>query len=228
MSFYNKDRTSDNFWRNTLFIAKGTYNDCYKGIKAVMDACRILSNKVTHFGRVWCIDFASFLGLCEEQMRRQTKHEDSQMSRVYSSELDAGMLKTMANFLPDETYYCPCAIIGTPLPVADLSHLLFPHLASWRFEEGQLYGDKGGKHFLHELLPYLAEVCVQDGIYLIEAFPNHAVSQLLIARIPNYQVWAREKRAEIATMVSNYDQDAMKNLNAAARIVTAASSSPTK
>jgi len=219
MSFYNRDRTKDKFWRNMLFIAKDTYNDCYKGIKAVMDACGILSNKVTHFGRVWGIDFASFLGLREEQMRRQTKHEDSQMSRVYSSELDAGMLKTMANFLPDETYYCPRATIGTPLPVADLSHLLFPHLASWRFQEAHIYGDKGGKHFLYELLPYLAEVCVQDGIYLIEAFPNHAVSQLLIARIPRYEIWAREKRAEIANMVSNYDEDAMKNLSLATQSV---------
>ena len=215
MSFYNKDQKKDCFWRNTLFIAKDTYDDCYKAIKQVMTACGISSNKVTHFGRVWGIDFASFLGMSEPQMRRQTKHEDGSLSRSYASELDYGMMKTMANFLPEEKYYCPRAIIGTPLPVSDLSHLLFPNLAIWRAQQGHRYGDSHSRDFLYGLLPYLAEVCAQDGIYLIEAFPSHPVSQILICKIPNYVMWAREKRQQVATMITNYDQESMKNLNEA-------------
>jgi hypothetical protein len=68
-----------------------------------------------------------------------------------------------------------------------------------------------------ELLPYLAEVCVQDGIYLIEDYPEHAITILLLLRIPNYKDWARQKRTDINSMEGNYDTDHILALNEGAR-----------
>eukprot|EP00978_Attheya_sp_CCMP212_P041634 scaffold241088_cov53-Attheya_sp.AAC.1 len=70
ISFLLRDQKEDCFWRNIPLIDKDTYGKCYSALKEVMKACDIIANKVTHFGRVFSIDTASFLGRREDQIRR--------------------------------------------------------------------------------------------------------------------------------------------------------------
>eukprot|EP00957_Ditylum_brightwellii_P201043 15323818-Ditylum_brightwellii.AAC.1 len=52
------------------------------------------------------------------------------------------------------------------------------------------FGDKHAYNFLCELLPFLAGVAVQDGIYWLRNFPMHKVSTYLKTQIPGYEQWA--------------------------------------
>jgi hypothetical protein len=182
----------------------------------IFEYCDIKSNKKTHFGRYMSTDIATFLGIRDEQIARQTKHKLNKLS-VYASELDSTMLHVMAKFLPKETYRCPRATIGTPMPVTVLARTLFPYLPQWEEQLSHPGVDIPARHFIMELLPYLAEVCVQDGIYLIEDYPEHAISILLLQRISNYSEWARQKRHDIESMEGNYDADRLLALNEGVR-----------
>jgi hypothetical protein len=79
------------------------------------------------------IGIATFLGIRDEQITRQTKHKLNKLSGYASEQVvDATLLHIMAKFLPKETYHCPPrATIGTPMPVTELTHTLFPYLLQW-------------------------------------------------------------------------------------------------
>eukprot|EP00957_Ditylum_brightwellii_P110238 8408216-Ditylum_brightwellii.AAC.1 len=51
--------------------------------------------------------------------------------------------------------------------------------------------DKHVYNFLYKLLPFLAGVAVQDGIYWLRDFPMPKVSAYLKTQIPCYEQWAR-------------------------------------
>ena len=51
-------------------------------------------------------------------------------------------------------------------------------------------GDEPGKLFVDELLPFLVQVAVQDGIYWLRDFPNHPCANILKQSILGYENWA--------------------------------------
>lgn len=61
---------------------------------------------------------------------------------------------------------------------------LLPQLPGWRRDIAKRYGDKStcAKKFLTELIPFFIEVVVQDGIYFVRDFPEHAFSRFLVVR----------------------------------------------
>ena len=62
-----------------------------------------------------------------------------------------------------------------------ITKLLLPKIDKWREESDSNGGDKSecAKTFLYEILPWLVEVLVQDGIYFTMDFPDHPLSHLL-------------------------------------------------
>eukprot|EP00978_Attheya_sp_CCMP212_P005410 scaffold12145_cov61-Attheya_sp.AAC.1 len=123
----------------------------------------------------------------------------------------------MAKFLPGQKYYVPRTKVGTPVPIPELVELLFPRVVRWREQYEGVGGDPGAKMFLCEILPYLAEVCAQDGIYWVVDHPTHFVSTWLVQKIPGYLASARAKRQECVTAANNYEAEKISKLNDAAQ-----------
>ena len=61
--------------------------------------------------------------------------------------------------------------------------------------------DKGlaAKNFVNSLLPFLAEIVLQDGIYFTADFPDHPYSKILLQKMSadGYDQWASETREAI-------------------------------
>ena len=74
------------------------------------------------------------------------------------------------------------------------------------------------RFFLFELLPYLAKVVVQDGIYWIKHYPNHEVSRLILnAMPPEYQRWAVKARSDIEALSTKNHAVLASDLNESAK-----------
>ena len=89
----------------------------------------------------------------------------------------------MAGFRKGEkSYFVPRTLIPLgPRGIDSYCDLLLPNLKRWRREANGRFGDKSTccDTFLNHLIPYFVEVLVQDGIYLINDFPDHPMSKLL-------------------------------------------------
>jgi hypothetical protein len=58
--------------------------------------------------------------------------------------------------------------------------------------------DKGlaAKNFVNVMLPFFAEVILQDGMYLVSMYPNHPYAQLLLQKLAaeGYESWASQTK----------------------------------
>jgi hypothetical protein len=81
----------------------------------------------------------------------------------------------------DTCYFVPRTQLPLARSVEAYCRLLLPDLAKWRREAKSPQGDKSTccDKFLNEILPYFVKVLVQDGIYLVDEFPEHPISHLL-------------------------------------------------
>jgi hypothetical protein len=68
-----------------------------------------------------------------------------------------------------------------PVGVPVLTDYLLPNYWMWCNQSNLAVGDKSSccRKFLNQVLPFLVEVLVQDGIYLVREFPNHPMSNYL-------------------------------------------------
>ena len=90
----------------------------------------------------------------------------------------AGFSKSEAKFIPEE-------YLTMPWDIKLLIGLLLPMYPQWLQEAASVQGDKSSccRHFLNDIIPFLIEVLVQDGIFFISDFPNHPMSQYLKVRV---------------------------------------------
>lgn len=101
--------------------------------------------------------------------------------------------------------------------VEQITSLLFPNIHRWRSELASIAGDKvqakSANHFLYKVLPFLSEVCIQDGIYWIKEFPQNTAVMLLLQRLEHkiglehYTVYAQKARKDVKRW---QDEEAMK------------------
>ena len=98
-------------------------------------------------------------------------------------------MRVMAGFELNEAYVVCRTEIGLPGPPGStpesLARLIFGQQYNiWKSQQQGRRGDKTecGEKFFSRLIPFLVEVLVQDGIYLILDFPNHPMSALLKVR----------------------------------------------
>jgi hypothetical protein len=129
-------------------------------------------------------------------------------------ELVQDVMKTMAGFSKHEQWYVGRCYAD--MPTVDYIKFLFPNIDKWKKEMNGKFGDKHAYNMLYGLLPYLAGVAVQDGIYWLRDFPNHEVSVYLKAQIPEYEQWARRMLPVVAEKTANRHQAEINSLNAAA------------
>ena len=74
--------------------------------------------------------------------------------------------------------------MGLPLPYSLHYYVkkLLPRIDEWRQERNSKFGDKSMlcDRFLNEIVLYLVEVFIQDGIYFIKKFPQHLMTKVLV------------------------------------------------
>jgi hypothetical protein len=81
----------------------------------------------------------------------------------------------------EKTYFVPRTLLPLQHSAAWHCRKLLPNAEKWRRQRSGRGGDKSEccKTFPDELSPQFVEVLVQDGIYLVNEFPDHPMSHLL-------------------------------------------------
>jgi hypothetical protein len=173
--------------------------------KTVMNECGISWAKVAHL-RKCATEKCGRDGLHSSIIATMTKHRLSGMSVLdlhYTTELhpkalacllgtkfkDYDVPRTRVNFLVDLDDFNEEGdeeLRGLLEPMQNLVRLVFPmyddlieQLDSSRADPGE-----SAFQFIEEVMPYLAEVLVQDGVFFTHEFPDHPVSCLLLNRLP--------------------------------------------
>lgn len=177
--------------------------------------------KVTHI-RKQGMEFASSRGeLTSHAVSGLSKHDIGKVAR-YITELPPSTLRVMSGFKFDEDYFVPRTQLAmfNGLSKEDITLLVFPMINEWREQVGTMDGDHGlaAQNFLYHVLPYLAAVVVQDGIYWIRDFPEHEATRLLrFVMGAGYDVWARDSRALCDQMLNLRNRARVGDLNLAAQ-----------
>ena len=140
----------------------------------------------------------------------------------YVTELNPEVMKCMAGFSLDEEYFVPCSEVAFPdwMNHEEAITRLFPSIIRWRQEHAHGFGDhsEAANNFLNEVLPFLATVIVQDGIYWIHQFPNHEASRLLKNVLPpSYERWAATARQQAESRHAMLNETHVQSLNLAAQ-----------
>ena len=149
-------------------------------MQQIYDATGIEHCKLTHH-RTSALQYAGFNGLNPHQVHTLTKHLIEKIMSAYQSEAEKETLKVMAGFEKNEPYFVPRSLLQLPYPILWYVQKLLPNYTTWVQQQSERNGDKSscGKKFIHDLIPYLIEVLVQDGVFFTRDFPNHEVSHYL-------------------------------------------------
>ena len=129
-----------------------------------------------------------------------SKHRHGKIEKSYLTELFPPVMRLMANMEKNEDTDFPRTLLDLPWTTEALFTIIFTKritwLAQWSCEnDGK---SKAADNFLNKILPFLAKVVVQDGIYYIRDFPEHQYSRLLKKVMPpDFERWAQNARQEI-------------------------------
>jgi hypothetical protein len=99
-----------------------------------------------------------------------------------------------------EEYYIPRSYIQVP---DTWINKIFPFLELWKEQVNNDYRYDNGlaaRNFVNHLLPFLATIILQDGIYFTSAFPNHPYTLLLLHKLQGegYEEWCTLMRDSLA------------------------------
>jgi hypothetical protein len=138
-------------------------------------------------------------GLTPHLIVTMTKHKMQGLSKIdtaYTMELHPKVLSVMSETLCGQYFNPRCELQFEPeynddhaddhVGYKDITKLVFPDIDVYKQQISDLQHDPGiaAQYFVDKLLPFLARVVLQDGIYWVSEFTNHSVSQLLLAKLP--------------------------------------------
>jgi hypothetical protein len=89
----------------------------------------------------------------------------------------------MAGFSKQDAYYAPrMTLVWDNHSWSDLTKCLLPNIEKWGEQMASPTGDKSkcAKKFLCDILPWFAEVLIQDGIFFIHDFPKSPLTRFLL------------------------------------------------
>ena len=108
-------------------------------------------------------------------------------------------MHVMGGFEKQEAYYVPRVVLKIPYSREQLCSKLLPDWEKWKDQVNSPLGDSHGDLLVNELLPFLLQVAVQDGIYWLVDFPNHPCTNILKQSLRDpmpYERWALIARRE--------------------------------
>jgi hypothetical protein len=184
INFYHAQKKQRASWWNVPLIDYETLSQESSAMKEVYAATDVEACKVTH-NRTQAVQRAGSEGLAPWQVNTFTKHLLNKFHTSYQSESDKEACKVMAGFSKSEAHLVPEEYLTMPWDIKLLIGLLIPKYPQWLQEAASVQGDKSSccRHFLNDIIPFLVEVLVQDGIFFISDFPNHPMSQYLKVRV---------------------------------------------
>jgi hypothetical protein len=210
-------------WYKFEIVSWQGYDAMRSVYRRVYEATSIFWSKCTHMRRQGCDD-AGRRGVGDTQMAQQTGHGGSSLLQSYLSDLPPETLTALAGFSEAESYFVerweiqinnpeyPLIEGRTDVSNEELVEMFLP--TKYRRWVDSYFGGvkwKCGRQFLTKVLPFLAMIFVQDGIYRIERFPNHETSLFLfsIFGADRYREWARRQRLAILNIGADFvDQNA--------------------
>ena len=207
-------------WRCSR-VAGNAYNRLLSG-------CGLSWGKVIHM-RAAGIEHASAMGeLDAAAVSTLSKHQKSNLDKVYMTELFPPILRVMAGFSNTENkvstnsciYHVPRTLVELPWTDDQVTSFIFPRVEVWRAQFQSPEGDtsEAARNFLYGVLPFLAKVVVQDGIYWIKDYPSHEISRLLLnAMPPSYERWSMDTRKKIIDEEMNNNEVLSSSLNEGAK-----------
>jgi hypothetical protein len=192
---YGIDRATDlPTWRKVKVIEKWrTQKQCEQAYKEVMVQCGITWKKVTHL-RSHGIEVGSRAGLNAEEIATLSKHKTERIFEAYLTELYPPVLSVMGGFrVAGDPYVVPRTEDPLPLKDEEATRAVFPKIEQWRAQQAGANGDKheAARNFLHETLPFLARVLLQDAPRWMASYPSSMFARSFQSKMmPAYNVWA--------------------------------------
>ena len=225
--FDNADDTPPS-WYNLMLVSWRTYGPMGQAYKRLYAKAKVkpAGGKITHLRKA-AINDAGQCGASREHISRMSKHATDKIDTSYLCELPPEVLHVAAGFSVrhgETLYHVPRTLItfetlceGKPdLSAEELANMIFPQRPIWinQFRDSAKY-DQASENFLLVLLPHVAKVITQDGIFWVTYFPQHHVSQLLLKVFGNsYVTWAANKREWVKQSEEDLRSNQVEALNA--------------
>jgi hypothetical protein len=241
INFYHANKNQRASWWDTPLVEFEDGNQESAAMSAVLKATGVSSCKVTHH-RTQAVQHGGAEGLAPWQISTFTKHMTEKLNSAYFPECNHESMHVMSDHKKSEpygAYYRYARLQHTPTHYV---RLLLPKYDEWCSQQSSAEGDKSTccSKFLQDILPFLAEVLVTGGIYLIKDLPRHPMSQylrvsclvLLILysalltsvysilfqnQIVDFSTWAATERLYVEDLQSTRRRDEMVALNVATR-----------
>jgi hypothetical protein len=182
-------------WYKYYLIDWRKYDSMAASFKNYFEIADIEYTKVTHARKLGIIR-AHQMGADRENIILLSKHTVHKVDTSYLPELPYQALLATAGFdvYRRQEYFIPRSYAQVP---PDWIGLVFPYINTWQVQVNNTWGyDKGksARSFVNNLLPHLAQIVVQDGMYLTTTYPNHPYSKLLLQKMQNvgYEKWATD------------------------------------
>jgi hypothetical protein len=171
------DKTERAPWWNKPLIDYNKYDEEGAAMEAVFTATKVRSCKVTH-NRTQAVQLAGSESLAPWQINTMTKHMLEKMHSAYQSEVDKESMMVMAGYKKGEGYFNEVSLLRLPRGIDYYISCLLPRYGDWLGQRASANGDKSQccETFLLNVIPYLVQVLIQCGIYLIHEFPYHSMS----------------------------------------------------
>jgi hypothetical protein len=183
INFYHEDMDLRASWWDKPLIEYAAAGQESSAMTSVLAETGVDSCKLTH-NRTHAVQHGGSEGLAPWQLNTLTKHMLDKLNSAYQPEMNRETAKVMAAFEKDEPYFHGSSNLQPPVAWGTLMDYLLPQYRDWKRQANSLNGDKSQccNKFLNQVLPFLVEVLVQDGIYLVREFPNHPMSNYLKVR----------------------------------------------
>jgi hypothetical protein len=219
-------------WYRYKVVSWDSYDAHRKVYQRVYKGMKISWGKVTHL-RKQGIDKAKQGGASREDISQQTGHGKESIDVSYLPELPPDVMHVAAGlslrhgetmYFVSRVFICfndedlPLVANNPNISDTELARMIFKHYPRWVREHESGLKWKCGTNFLHKLLPFLAHVLVQDGVYWVEMDPRHEVSRLLISVFgERYIEWADKQRKRVREMEENVKKEQIQALDAGAQ-----------
>jgi hypothetical protein len=193
--------------------------------------------KVTHLRKA-AVEEASTGGLDRQSIGTMSKHQTetgtSKLSTAYCTELLPSVMLWASGYDKNDIHSYNNPRTRLQLPIINNNNnnnntdtfilSIFPQIQRWKEEQAdRARGDNRecARHFVNVVLPLLAMVVIQDGIYWVTDYPNNLPSRLLLEKMqtifPGYARWAQQARREIDQQARAVGQVQVDTLNAVAQ-----------
>jgi hypothetical protein len=196
-TFFLIEENGKPIWYNYYLIDWRSYHPMANTFRDFMKEADLEYTKLTHVRKLGIIR-AHQMGADRENIILLSKHTTHKVDTSYLPELPYKAMLAASGFdvYRREEYFIPRSYMQVP---QNWVVNIFPYIDRWRTQVNQMRGyDKGpsAKSFVNALLPHLAQIILQDGIYLTEMYPNHPYALILAEKMhyTGFGLWATQMR----------------------------------